>query len=468
MNFPSTVYFFSRRRQILPAIFALFLVFSFSSNSFAQEDEAIELFNKGQDAHEKGDFPAAVKLYDDALKIVPEFPEAEYQKGNALLALNKTAEAEEAFRRAIELREDWSLPMTSLGALLVEQNNFAEAESFLTKAIELEDLNFLAYSALTDLRLKTKAGADVLKPLLEKLKILTSKAKPTASIWASRAALENALGDKTSAKTSLARAFSIDPNNKNALAERAEIALAESDYKSALADAVLLNKLAPNFLPAKLLLARAYASNGKADEAIKLLDSIQNGGAEVTALRNKISAPDTENAADLEKKLETDQKNGEILGRLCVLRRIDNPVKALEYCRRASEAEPNNINHAIGYSAALVQAKQYENAAIILRKILAVAPDNFTARANLATALFQMKKYAEAIKEYERLAEKQPELAITYYFLAICHDSLGQYMDATANYQQFLKLADPAQNQLEIEKVNLRLPSVQKLIKSKK
>jgi hypothetical protein len=33
-----------------------------------------------------------------------------------------------------------------------------------------------------------------------------------------------------------------------------------------------------------------------------------------------------------------------------------------------------------------------------------------------------------------------------------------------AAYQRFLKLADPKQNQLEIEKVNLRLPSLTKQI----
>ncbi len=36
-----------------------------------------------------------------------------------------------------------------------------------------------------------------------------------------------------------------------------------------------------------------------------------------------------------------------------------------------------------------------------------------------------------------------------------------------ANYQQFLKIADPNDNKLEIEKVNLRLPTLEKLIKKK-
>jgi hypothetical protein len=58
-------------------------------------------------------------------------------------------------------------------------------------------------------------------------------------------------------------------------------------------------------------------------------------------------------------------------------------------------------------------------------------------------------------------------LAIVHYFLGITHDQLNEYLDAMANYQQFLRLADAAQNKLEIEKVNLRLPILQKQIKVK-
>ncbi|HLL99568.1 MAG TPA: tetratricopeptide repeat protein, partial [Pyrinomonadaceae bacterium] len=186
---------------------------------------------------------------------------------------------------------------------------------------------------------------------------------------------------------------------------------------------------------------------------------------EVAALKESITAKGSTDVGGLEKQLEKDQKNAVILGRLCSLTRASNPAKSLEYCRRAAEAEPGNVNHAVGYGAALVQAKQFENAAVLLRRIVGIAPDNFTARANLATALFQLKRYNEAKYEYQWLAEKKPDLAIAYYFLAISHDSLGEYLDAMANYQQFLKLADAQANQIEIDKVNLRLPALQKQIK---
>ncbi len=463
---------FSALRQIvLPICFAFFVAHFAAFNAFAQDEEtdnsaeAVALFNKGQDAHEKGDLQAAVKFYEDALKLAPEFPEVEFQRGNALLALGKPSEAEQAFRRAVELREDWTLPMITLGSLLIDRGKYDEAKKFLDKAVELDANSFPAYAALTEILLKTKAAPNDLKQLLAKLQTLTGKANPSATIWAARGALEAALNDKDAAKKSLSNALLIEPRNASALTKRAEIALAEGDFEQALSDANAVPQNSPN---AKLLLARVYAESGNVAEASKILDTLDAKNPLVVSLKNSITANDATNAAELEKQLETDQKNAAILGRLCSLLRKENPPKALEYCRRAAEAEPNNINHAVGFGAALVQAKQFDNAIVVFRRILQIAPDNFTARANLATALFEAKRFAEAKTEYQTLTEKQPKLAIAYYFLAIAHDNLGEYTDAMANYQQFLKIADANTNKLEIEKVNLRLPTLEKQMKNEK
>lgn len=466
--------FFSRRQKLLAAFFAVLLIFVGASSGFAQEDadenfqKAVKLFNEGQDAHEKKDLNTALKLYEEALKLFPDFPEAEFQRGNALQSLGKIDEAEKSFRRALELREDWSLPMTNLGVILVEKGVFKEAETLLLQAIEQDGANFLAYTALTELRLRTAARPEVLKELLNKLKILTTQARAPASIWASRAALENALGDRAEAKKSLQRALALDAENRNALLELGEIALAESDNEGAMQIARKLQKIAPNSISTKLFLARALVANGKSAEAVLFLEEIRNPTAEIIELKNKITASNSESVAELEKQLEKDAKNASALGKLCNLLRVENPPKALDYCKRAYEIEPTNLNYAVGFGAALVQAKQYEAAVTFLRRVLEIAPENATVRANLATALFQLKRYQEAISEFRWLTDKQPDLAIAYYFLAICYDSLALYLDAMANYQQFLKLADVEKNKLEIEKVNLRLPGLQRQIKNKK
>lgn len=470
----STVHRRKFSSQLIAALLLFPLTFFYFSKAVsAQEAETetedpVAIFNQGQEAHERGELQKAIALYEKALELAPEFPEAEYQRGGALLSLKKSDEAEKAFRRAIELRSDWSLPMASLGALLIQKNQLIEAERILTKAVQLDAQNFPALAALTELRLKTKAKPEILQELLDKIKALTAKANPTVTVWAARAALENALGDRSAAKASAERALADDPQNQNALMTRADIALSEGDTRRAAEINGKLAQFLPNLQVTKILQAKLLIADGKSDEALKILEAVVNPNEEVLSLREKIAAGDSTDAAELEKQLAKDGENAALLGRLCALRRVDDPGKALEFCRRASEAEPDNINHAIGFGAALVQAKRYAEAVNLFRRLLASAPDNFTARANLATALFQLKRFPEAKTEYRWLTEKQPELAIGFYFLAITHDQLDEYLDAMANYQQFLRLSDAQRNRLEIEKVNLRLPVLQKLIKEKK
>jgi tetratricopeptide (TPR) repeat protein len=456
------------------AIAVGFLFICFLNPAFAQDEGgddvalAIASFNKGQELHEKGDLDAAVKAYTEAIKLIPEFPEAEFQLATAYKQLGKNELAERAFRRAVELREDWSLALAGLGAFLVDKDKLAEAEPFLKKAIELDEQNFPALSALAELKIRANVPVVELRELLAKIAALSSKAKPPVSIWVARGSLEKAVGDTKAAKQSFARALEAEPVNRFAMTELALIAIDESDATTAGELIKRLESKWPRDKIITILKARALLADGRNSEADELLASIVVPDAEVSDLRAKIAAVSSTDKTALEKQAAEDPKNVTALSRLCVLYRVDDPMRALDYCRRASELEPDNINHAVGYGAALVRAKQYTTAVLLLRKLSALAPDNSTIRANLATALFQSKRYAEAKPEYQWLAEKQPNLAVTFYFLGIVHDHLREYLDAAANYQQFTKIADPKINQLEIEKVNLRMPILMKQIKDKK
>jgi len=141
---------------------AFVLLCSSPAATIAQDDdrsgEAVALFNKGQDAHEKGDLLAAVKLYEQALAIINEFPEAELQRGNAFLTLGRVDDAESAFRHAVEMRDDWTIALAALGSVLVQKGRFAEAEPYLVKAVSLDDQNFPAYAASSSSCLRDKSA----------------------------------------------------------------------------------------------------------------------------------------------------------------------------------------------------------------------------------------------------------------------------------------------------------------------
>ncbi|MEQ1604753.1 MAG: tetratricopeptide repeat protein [Pyrinomonadaceae bacterium] len=459
-------------RAMASALLIGILAFLVSVPAFGQDeekgDDPVAAFNEAQNLHEKGDLAGAIRLYEMALKIEPAFPEAQYQLATAQLMLGKKDEAEKSFRLAIDLRTDWTLPMTGLGSLLMDKGQFAEADRLLTKAIGLEPLNSVALTALTELRINSKSPTTELEKLLTPIVNLTGKANATPALWSARAALENALQKRSAAKASTLKALEADPKNRSALFLLADIALFEGDIARAKDLAARIGALSPAADQLKLLRANIFAGEGKTDEALAQIDSMQKQNASANELRSKLNTSKTTSVADLEKLLETNPADAFVLGRLCTLFRRENPEKALFYCRKAADAEPGNVNHAVGFGAALVQGKQYDAAVGILRKILEIVPDNFTAHANLATALYQLKRTAEAKTEFEWLTSAQPASAGAYLFLGIIHDEAGEFMDAMANYQQYLRLADPAANKLDIEKVNLRLPSLQKLIKDKK
>ena len=455
----------------LPAVL-LFALFALALPGFTQSDDApsqaVALFQKGQDAHEKGDLAAAVDLYKKALEVLPEFPEAQLQLGNAYVSIGNTANAEAAFRKAMSLREDWSLASASLGSVLVTQKKYDEAAQILKRSIELDAINPLALAATADLLLDTNASAEELRSHLTRMDAFEGKTRPPASLLASKAAVEEKLGDRTAAKETATRALEIDPGSRAALSVLAGIALSQNDIQKAEGHLRRLEEVAPGTPDTVAIRARVLFARGKKADALIALESIKDPSDSVKEMIVKIKDGDVVDLAGLEAKIQRTPDDVNALSKLCIGFRLPNPSKALEYCRRASVLEPNEVSHAVNFGAALVQAKRYEEAVGLFRKLLTAAPEHTTARANLATALFQLKLYPEAKVEFRWLTEKQPDSAAAYYFLAIIHDQLEEYLDAMANYQQFLKIAEPEANRLEIEKVNLRLPTLQKQIKDGK
>lgn len=441
------------------------------------EDDPVQLFQQGQDAHEAGDLKHAIDLYDRALKARSEFPEAEFQRASALQLLNRLPEAEKGFRRAIELQPDWSLPYTALGKLLLSLERLDEAEKILERAIELDDKNTSGLVALTDVYLRTKAPREKLQHLLEDLKRATERDQTSAFVWRARAEVEFVLDEKTAAAASLDRALMLDNQNVEALMRRAELRAAAGNYAAAIADSIEANQIELNrpthsALKTSLLLARIYVQAGKPDDAVKVLDALDEKSKalpEVVQFRNSLqkdcSTSTAEDRAATEEMLKRDPRNATLLSCLGAALRTVDPAHSLELYRQAAEVEPGNIRYAVGYSAALVQARRFEEAVVILRRILGVQPDNFTAHANLATALYELKQFPAALAEYKWLLEAKPDLVVAYYFIATAHDFLGEYADALAAYETFLARASAQTNQLEIDKVNLRLPVLRNQVK---
>jgi tetratricopeptide (TPR) repeat protein len=258
----------------------------------------------------------------------------------------------------------------------------------------------------------------------------------------------------------------IDAKDLGARHERVKLRLDVNDREGAVADLRILEQASSGDRSSALEYAQFYERAGKPAEALRLLDALSETDRqtpEVIAVRAEITGggeSTAEQRAALEDLLQRDPKNASLLARLgSAYRRVD-PTKSITYYRRAIQIEPKNLKYQTGYAASLVQLRHFDEAVAILSNIIVAQPDDYTAHANLALALYELKRFAEALPEYEWLAKARPEIAATYFFIATAHDNLGEYPQALEAYQQFLSHADAANNKLEIEKVNLRLPTL--------
>jgi tetratricopeptide (TPR) repeat protein len=470
--------FLSWRTLVTAALFVL-VTLAFAGQCYAQTDDGfgdsgadpVKLFERGQNAHARGDLQKALEFYEQALRVRPEFPEAEFQKGVVLGSLNRLPEAEAAFKRAIALKKNWSLPYSALGALLVKQSRDAEAESMFRQALTLDAQDAIALRLLADLKLRSGAP----KEALELARKATSAKDAPSSSWVVLAMAERANGSRDAARKILDQILDDEPNNLAALIERSDLSTEEKAYDAAIKDLQTADKSKPGDKSILGRLAYAYQMAGRVEEANAAakaaglkVEVAGTGRTNVAGTPEEIEAANSDDATiarpALEKLIEKNPRSAFLLAKLGASYRTDKPEKSLELYRRAVEIEPNNADYAIGYSAALVQVRRFADAASILREVVRAHPDHYGAHANLATALYQMKQYADAIPQYEWLIAAKADVVVAYYFIATAHDYLGEYPEALSAYEQFLAKADPKINQLEIDKVKLRLPTLRRQI----
>ena len=438
------------------------------------ETDPIKLFERGQNAHAKGDVTRALALYEEAIKLRPEFPEAEHQRGSALVALNRLPEAETAFRRAIHLRPDWALPYSALGNLLARLAQDKDAEPLLRRGLQLGARDSVTLDSLSTVRFRAGDKDEA----LALARRATEDEDASAFAWTWRAAMERATGDLAAATASINRSLQIEPKHAAALKERAELRADAGDYGHAIDDLKAALAIRPGDKEISLRLAKFYELAGKFAEARIIYESfgqrLESDSTQANGVVNLLATPEEIAAVNsddptvarpaLEKLLVRNPNNPTLLGRLGELTRISNPQKSVEYYAQANRLDPSKPEYATGYAAALVQSRRFAEAVPILRKVIAAVPDDYPAHANLALALYKLKSYAAALLEYEWLAATRPEIAATYFFIATAHDNLGQYRQALDAYENFLSRAGP-KNRLEIDKVNFRLPRLRDQIK---
>ncbi len=454
-----------------------------ANNQEANPQKAAALFDAGQEAHAAGKLEEAVKLYTQALALDSSIWQAEFQRASAYYSLNRFVEAGDAINKVLEqlkefadspdLKQISAKAQTLRGEIAFARNQSAEAEAAFRRALELDPNHKRAHSGLAQIFIANNKVAEAITTA----KAAIAAGDDSALIYALLGHAQSRNKQNEEALANLTEALKREPNNAQALRDRADVFLARNDATRAAADLQAL--LAIEKSPATMLrLAHIYRAARQYEEALKWYQQVAdadlaNQEARTALAEVLIESGKSENAvAQLEALIKAEPNRADLRSQLATLLVVNQPEKALEQYQAAAKLAPTNPNHQIGVGSALVKMKRFDEALTVLKPVLAQSlkeEQTYTAHANIATAFFELKDYPNAAREYiwmlDYLGKKgeQKKFAVTTYLLGVCFDKFGDYEQALKAYQQFLALA-PAEQQLEVEKVKLRLPSLQRQI----
>jgi tetratricopeptide (TPR) repeat protein len=126
---------------------------------------ALDLYQKGAAAAQKGNAKGAVEFLSQAVSAFPNFPAALSELGLQYLKLVQMDKAAETFEALVKLKPDDATAQLNLGIALFSQNKLDQAETHLREAIKLNNAGSAAHYYLGVTLIKTKRYDEAQKEL---------------------------------------------------------------------------------------------------------------------------------------------------------------------------------------------------------------------------------------------------------------------------------------------------------------
>jgi len=458
----------------------LSLLLTLTLQAPAQKD-ARSLFEAGQTAHQSGDLTRALQLYDEAIKLDPSLWPVEMQRGVALLSMGKLNEARASSDRVIKLLNEFAdspdlrgmiaKVFSIRGEIELADSKPLEAEGAFRRALEYNQQAGPAHSGLAEILL----SKNQFQESATEAKAAIAGGDDRSSTWTVLGTAQLALKQYAEAQVSLGEAIKRNPKQVPAILARAEALIGQNKRAAAIADLRAATEIDTSS-QTRLRLAELLIAEKQFDEATKLFQGILKSEPDNPEARTGLAAALIESGkapeaiAQLEGLIKDQPRRADLRSQLGMLYLASEPEKALEQYKAAAQIDSKDLRYQVGIGTALVRLRRFPDAVPVLKTVLAQNPSDDTtyfAHTNLATALFEQDDFANAAGEYIWILKKQQALgdrrrvAITLYFLGICFDKLGDLEQALKAYEDFLTLAS-AENQLEIDKVKLRMPSLKR------
>ena len=442
---------------------AIFTAAILCASALAQEDTAEDWFNKGQELFSNGSMEEAVKAYDKAIELDPQYGWAWGGKATALSILGRHNESLEAYDKAIDtwpandterISQLWVFKGITLNSTGRKEDAFKSFE----KALEI-------FSQNTDALMWKGEALENQGKYSEAVEVYNVAIDVAPSIPAAKASALNSKGDALMGLGSYQEAYDsydeaakISSNSKDD-AERFHLAAALRGEGNALAKLKRYNESLQAFDRAiELYPDDADAWLGKANTLFESnfgrIPDRQSMNESIKAYDQAISLIPTDSTQKLagawEKKAYALANLGDMMSQYQAL--YEESIRAYE---RAIELDPQRASARTGKASVLAtrlnrsdEAAEISSSAVDLSTDLSSnntcdgeGEEQIRALEVQAVSLVKVGKYEEANQTYDRLLETAPENS---YAMSFAWQGKGNALFGMKRYEEAITAYDRA------------------------
>lgn len=431
-----------------------------------EQGESLEReFQAAVTQYNAGRFPEAAAQLEKLLREVPESFEVQELTGLVYSAQSRDSKASEHLLKAVRLKPDSTAARTNLATSYARLGKLDLAEKEFKKAVELEPTNFDTNHNLGELYVRGNKIAEAI-PYLERAQridpssydngydlslayLVTGqltagrrqvqellKQKSTAELHNLLGQIEEKDGQYVAAANEFEAAAHQDPSESNLFDWGSELLLHRT-----LDPAVEVFQQASRRYPESprltIGLGVALYSRGNYDDAVKSLLK----GAD-------LSPADARCYFFLSRAYDSSPNQAE---------------EVIQRFRRFAELEPNNGRALYYYAMGLWKGRRAQDPDFdpkqietLLKKSIALEPKLAEAHLQLANLYADQGQYAEAIPEYERAKEQNPDLADVYYRLGQAYVHTGHKDRAQEQFEVYQRIRAEHLADLDKQRAEIR------------
>lgn len=388
----------------------------------AANDSATAAFEHGVALTEDGKFEAAIKEFDEAIRIRPGYPQAYNARGEAYDNLHQEIRAEADYDQAVALDPSFADALFNLGRTRGRHGGYVEAVAYLDQAIKLKPDMQVAFKERGFNHYRMKSYLLALQDLQEALKL-----KPDdPDAYSSRAIVRHAMGEDRLAFDDFDRALKLKPDFAGAYDDRGTVYNELERYERAVRDFDQAIKLQPDLVFSYFNRAVAYAKLGMTDLAIADYGQVMKlRPTYVTALANRAAIYRDRGQvqlalADLNQAIEVNPRFANALrDRARLYKENNRPDLAISDFSRARDA------YDIGVS---------------------IRPDDLDLLRSRADAAYEARRWRDTVTDYSKVIERDPKMALAYERRAEAYTDTGDFAAGLADTETALKLDRRSRN----------------------